>query len=78
MTFQIQPTLMNEIEEAQKKDPRLQKFKAQVEAGLRTNVRIHSYSALYFGNKSVYHKESLTENFGRGTQFSLFHTSRRN
>jgi len=27
MTFQIQPTLMEEIREAQKEDPRLQKFK---------------------------------------------------
>jgi len=51
MTFQIQPTLMDEIKEAQKKDPRLQKFRAQVEAGLRTDVRIHSDGALYFGNR---------------------------
>jgi len=51
MTFQIQPTLMDEIKEAQKEDPRLQKFRAQVEAGLRSNVRIHSDGALYFGNK---------------------------
>jgi len=51
MTFQIQPTLMEEIKEAQKEDPRLQKFRAQVEARLRTNVRIHLDGALYFGNR---------------------------
>jgi len=32
MAFQIQPTLMEEIREAQKEDPRLQKFREQVEA----------------------------------------------
>ena len=51
MTFQIQPTLMDEIKEAQKEDPKLQKSRAQVEAVLRTDVRIHSDGALYFGNK---------------------------
>ena len=47
MTFQIQPTLINEIKE----DPRSQKFRAQVDAGLRTDIRIHSDGALYFGNR---------------------------
>jgi len=51
MTFQIQPILIDEIKEAQKEDPRLQKFRAQIEAELRTDVRIHSDSALYFGNR---------------------------
>ena len=51
MTFKIQPILMDEIKEAQKEDPRLQKFRAQVEAGLRTDIRIHSDGALYFGNR---------------------------
>jgi len=51
MTLQIQPTLIIEIKEAQKEDPRLQKFRAQVEAGLRTDVRIHSDGTLYFGNR---------------------------
>ena len=51
MTFQIQPTLMDEVKEAQKEDSRLQKFRAQVEAELRTNVHIHSDGALYFGNR---------------------------
>jgi len=51
MTFQIQSALLNEIKEAQKKDPRLQKFRAQVEAGLRTDIHIHTDDALYFGNR---------------------------
>ena len=51
MTFQIQLTQMDEIKEAQKEDPRLQKFRAQVEAGLRTDIRIHSDGALFFGNR---------------------------
>jgi len=38
MVFQIKPIFIEEIKEAQKKDPRLQKFKEQVEAGLRTDV----------------------------------------
>ena len=50
MTFQIQPTLIEEIKEAQKEDPRLQKFRTQVEAGLGTDVRIHLDIALYFDN----------------------------
>jgi len=42
---------MDEIKEAQKEDPRLQKFRAQVEAGIRIDVRIYSDGALYFGNR---------------------------
>ena len=52
LTFQIQPTLIDKIKEAQKEDPRLQKFRAQVEAELRTDVCIHSNGALYFGNRT--------------------------
>jgi len=51
MTFQIQPTLIDEIEEAQKEDPRLHKVRTQVEMRLRTDVHIHSDGALYFGNR---------------------------
>ena len=51
MTFQIQPVLIEEIKEAEKEDPRLQKIRTQVKAGLRTDVRIHSDRALYFGNR---------------------------
>jgi len=42
---------MDEIKEAQKEYPRLQKFRAQVESGLRTDVCIHLDGALYFGNR---------------------------
>jgi len=48
MAFQIQPTLMEEIKEAQKEDPRFLKFREQMEVGLRSDVRIHTYGALYF------------------------------
>ena len=51
MTLQIQPTLIEEIKEAQKGDARLQKFREQVEAGLRTDVRIHTDGSLYFGDR---------------------------
>ena len=51
MTFQIQPTLIDEIKEAQKEGPTLQKFRAQVQARLRTDVRIHSDGTLCFGNR---------------------------
>jgi len=42
---------MDEIKEAQKEDPILQKFRAQVKAGLRTDVRIQINGAFYFGNR---------------------------
>jgi len=51
MAFQIQPTLMEEIRKAQKEDPRLLKFRDQVEAGLRSYVCIHTDGALYFRNR---------------------------
>ena len=51
MAFQIQPTLMEEIREAQKEDPRLLKFREQVEAGLRSDIRIHTDGTLYFRNR---------------------------
>jgi len=48
MIFQIQPTLMEEIRVAQREDPKLLKFREQVEAGLRADVCIHTDGALYF------------------------------
>ena len=51
MVFQIQPTLIEKIKTAQKDDPRLQKFRSQVEAGLRTDIRIHTDGVLYFGDR---------------------------
>jgi len=51
MALQIQSSLIDEIKEAQKEDPRLQIFRAQVEAGLRTDICIHPDGALYFGSR---------------------------
>ena len=51
MVFQIRPTLIEEIKEAHKGDARLQKFREQVEAGLKTDVRIHTDRSLYFGDR---------------------------
>jgi len=62
MAFQIQPTLMKEIREAHKGDPRLQKFREQVEARLRLDVRIHMDVALYFGNKICVSQGEIRQN----------------
>jgi len=51
MTLQIQSSLIDEIKEAQKEDPRLQTFRAQVEAGLRTDICVRPDGALYFGDR---------------------------
>jgi len=63
MTFQIQPTLVEKIKKAQKEDHILQKFRTQVEDGLRIDVRIHSDGALYFVTKFVYHKGKFDRKF---------------
>ena len=57
MVFQFQPILMEEIKEEQKGDPRLQKIREQVKAGLRLDISIHSDGTYYFGNRTMYHKE---------------------
>ena len=58
MTFQIQPTLMEEIKEAQREDPRLLKFREQMEAGLRSDVCIHTVHSTS-GTKFLYLRERL-------------------
>jgi len=63
MNFHIQPTLIDEIKEAQKENPRLQKFGAQVEVGLRTDIRIHSDVYFILVIESVYHKEKFDRKF---------------
>jgi len=63
MAFQVQPTLMEEIKATQDKDPRLQKFRKQVEAGLRTDVCIHSDGALYFNNRICVLKRRFDRRF---------------
>ena len=50
-TLQIQPILMEKIREAQKEDPRLQKFIEQAKVGLRLYVHIHMDGARYFDNR---------------------------
>jgi len=42
---------MEKIKEIQKEDPRLQKFREQVEARLRSDICIQSDGTLYFGNR---------------------------
>ena len=54
MAFQIQPTLIEEIREVQKENPRLQKFREQVEAEPRSDVRIHIDGTLTSGKEFVY------------------------
>jgi len=38
MTLQFQPILLEKIKEAQSGDPKIEEFKNQVEAGLRTDM----------------------------------------
>ena len=51
MALQIQSSLIEEIKEAQKEDPRLQTFRDQVEAGLRTDICIRPDDALCLGDR---------------------------
>ena len=54
-------TLMEEIRAAHDEDPRLQKFREQVKAGLRTDVCIHSDDALYFDNRICVPQEEVRQ-----------------
>jgi len=51
MAMQIQPTLLEKIREAQSRDLKLQEFREQVEAGLRSDIQIHADGTLCFGNR---------------------------
>ena len=51
MALQVQPTLKERIKEAHDGDSRLQQFRAQVEAGQRTDFRIYTDRALYSGDR---------------------------
>ena len=51
MAIQIQPTLLKKIREAQIGDLKLQEFRKQVEAGLRSDMQIHADGTLRFGNR---------------------------
>jgi len=50
MAMQIQPTILEKIREAQGRDPKLQEFREQVKAGLRSGMQIHADGTLRFGN----------------------------
>ena len=63
MTFQIQPTMMEEIREAQKEDPRLLKFREQVEARLRLDVRIQLMVHSISGTEFVYLRGRLDKRY---------------
>ena len=51
MVMQIQPILLEKIREAQSGDLKLQEFREQVEAGLRSDMQIHADRTLRFGNR---------------------------
>ena len=51
MTLQFQSTLLEKIKEAQSGDPKIQEFRNQVEAGLRTDMQIHGDGTLHFGDR---------------------------
>ena len=51
MVMQIQPTLLEKIREAQGRDPKLQEFREQVKAGLRSDMQIPADGMLHFGNR---------------------------
>lgn len=69
--LQLQTTFMDKIRMAQKDDSRLQQFRDQVEAGLRSDFRISKEGALYFEDRICAEWRSTTECADRGPQFSI-------
>ena len=49
MALQLQSSLIASIKEAQAGDKQLQKFRGQVEAGLRTDLLLHEDGSLRYG-----------------------------
>jgi len=49
--FTNQSTLLEKIKEAQSGDSKIQKFRNQVEARLRTDIQIHGDRTLHFGDR---------------------------
>ena len=49
--MQIQPTRFEKIREGQSGDLKLQEFREQVEADLRSDMQIHMDGTLRFGNR---------------------------
>ena len=52
---------MEKIRIAQSGDTKLQQFREQVEAGLRSDMSIHADEALYFGNRICVPKGEVRE-----------------
>jgi hypothetical protein len=51
MAIQLKPNLIEKIIAEQELDPRLQKFRSEVESGARTDLRIGTDGALYLGSR---------------------------
>jgi len=51
MTLQFQLTLLEKIKEAQSGDPKIQEFRNQVKARLRTDMQIHGDGTLRLGDR---------------------------
>ena len=51
MSLQVVPSLIDRIKEGQAGDAKLQKFRAEVESGLRSNMVIHEDGSLRFGSR---------------------------
>ena len=51
LTLMTQPSLIEKIKEVQKEDPKLQKIREEVDAGLRHNVVTHADGSLQFGSR---------------------------
>ena len=51
IAIQIQPTVLENIREAQSGDLKLQEFREQVKAGLRSDMQIQADGTLCFDNR---------------------------
>ena len=51
MTLMTQPSLIEKIKEVQKEDPKLQKIREEVEAGLRQDIVINADGSLRFASR---------------------------
>jgi len=51
MELRILPTLLDKMKVAQREDPKLQKFREQMEVVVRMDMQIHTDGILLFGSK---------------------------
>ena len=51
MTMVTQPSLIEKLKEVQKEDPKLQKIREEVKAGLRQDIVIHTDGSLQFESR---------------------------